>query len=100
MDFDRVCESRTAMSVRCLPMVDHRGADVVVTVAKMAYRVSPRGVVALADLTADLHHRRSHRSLGARQALHQGRVLGGRRGSSPARRVIELDTLSSLSVVA
>jgi hypothetical protein len=48
MDFDRVCESRTAMSVRCLPMVDHRGADVVVVVAKMAYRVGPRGTVALA----------------------------------------------------
>ena len=48
MDFDRVCESRTAMSVRCLPMVDHRGVDVVVIVAKMAYRISPRGAVALA----------------------------------------------------
>jgi hypothetical protein len=48
MDFDRVCESRTAMTVRCLPMVDHRGADVVVVVAKMAYRVSPRGAVTLA----------------------------------------------------
>src|SRR5689334_21734690 len=48
MDFDRVCEGRTAMTVRCLPMVDHRGADVVVVVAKMAYRVSPRGAVALA----------------------------------------------------
>jgi hypothetical protein len=47
MDFDRVCESRTALSVRCLPMVDHRGADVVVVVAKMAYRVGPRGAVAL-----------------------------------------------------
>jgi hypothetical protein len=29
-------------------MVDHRGADVVVVVAKMAYRVGPRGNVALA----------------------------------------------------
>lgn len=46
MDFDRVGERRTAMSVRCLPMVDHRGADVVV-VARMAYRVSSRGAVAL-----------------------------------------------------
>ncbi|MFO0758406.1 MAG: DUF2169 domain-containing protein [Byssovorax sp.] len=45
MDFDRICERRSWMTVRCLPMEDHRGAPVVVVVAKMAYRVSPRGAV-------------------------------------------------------
>jgi hypothetical protein len=49
MDFDRICQARTAMSIRCLPMEDHRGADVVVVVAKMGYRVSPRGVVTIAS---------------------------------------------------
>lgn len=49
MDFDRICERRSWMTVRCLSMEDHRGAPVVVIVAKMAYRVSARGVVSVSQ---------------------------------------------------
>ncbi len=49
MDFDRLCDRRSWMTVRCLPMDDHRGAPLVVIVAKMAYRVSARGVVSIAQ---------------------------------------------------
>lgn len=49
MDFDRLCERRSWMTVRCLPMEDHRGVPLVVIVAKMAYRVSARGAVSIAS---------------------------------------------------
>jgi hypothetical protein len=47
MDFDRICELRTPATVRCLAMDDHRGAPVVVVVAKLGFRVSPRGAASL-----------------------------------------------------
>lgn len=49
MDFDRICERRVAMATRCLPIDDHLGAELCVIIAKAAYRVSPRGVVTLAE---------------------------------------------------
>lgn len=47
MDFDRICELRTPASVRCLEMEDHRGAPVVVAVAKLGFNVSVRGAATL-----------------------------------------------------
>lgn len=43
MIFDRRCENLTAMAVRCLPMDDRRGAEIVVAIAKMTYAVSALG---------------------------------------------------------
>jgi hypothetical protein len=45
--FDGV-QNQTLMTVRCLPMVDRHGQDVMVAVAKIAYAVSPAGAVTLA----------------------------------------------------
>lgn len=55
MDFDQVCENRSAMSVRCLPMMDGRGADLVVVTAKMAYEIDASGRVVIAYAPVRLH---------------------------------------------
>lgn len=48
MNLARLCDNRTPMAVRCLPMEDRRGRDVLVVVAKMTYAVSPLGAVNIA----------------------------------------------------
>jgi hypothetical protein len=45
MDFNQICQNDSAFSVRCLPIDDHRGAEGVVVIAKLGFRVSARGVV-------------------------------------------------------
>jgi hypothetical protein len=43
MDLDRRCVNHSAMSFRCLPMTDARGAEVGVVIAKMTYTVNAAG---------------------------------------------------------
>ncbi len=43
MDLSRICETRAPMDVRCRPMTDADGRDVLLVVAKMTWSVSPRG---------------------------------------------------------
>lgn len=48
MDLSRICETRAPMDVRCRPMTDAEGRDVLLVVAKMTWAVSPRGQAQLA----------------------------------------------------
>src|SRR5262245_39062395 len=44
MDTQRLCHNQTPMNVRCLPMLDPRGRDGLVRIAKVTYEVSLSGV--------------------------------------------------------
>jgi hypothetical protein len=48
MDLDRLCDNRTPMAVRCAPIDDRQGRDVLVVIAKMTWAVSPLGAVSIA----------------------------------------------------
>jgi len=47
MNYDDRLRNRTRAVARCLAMVDRDGADVLTTIAKLTYRVTPKGVVTL-----------------------------------------------------
>lgn len=49
MDFDARTDNRTPLEVRCLPMDDRHGRPVLVAVAKLGWRVSPRGAARIAS---------------------------------------------------
>ncbi|MCK6591778.1 MAG: DUF2169 domain-containing protein [Polyangiaceae bacterium] len=48
MDLTRLCQNRTPMDVRCVPMDDRAGRDVLVVIAKMTWSISPTGVATIA----------------------------------------------------
>jgi hypothetical protein len=48
MDFDKLCENRTPLKVRCVPLDDRHGRDVLVVIAKVTYAVTPNGAGLLA----------------------------------------------------
>lgn len=48
MKLDRLCDNRTVMEVRCEPMDDRHGRDVLVVIAKMTWAVSPLGQCSIA----------------------------------------------------
>src|SRR5687767_1052520 len=47
MDLSRLCRNRTPMDVRCVPMDDREGRDVLVVIAKMTWSISPTGVATI-----------------------------------------------------
>lgn len=48
MKLDRLCDNRTVMEVRCEPMDDRHGREVLVVIAKMTWSVSPLGQCSIA----------------------------------------------------
>ncbi|EYF06406.1 DUF2169 family type VI secretion system accessory protein [Chondromyces apiculatus] len=48
MDLSRLCQNRTPMDVRCVPMDDRTGREVLVVIAKMTWRVGPNGAATIA----------------------------------------------------
>ncbi len=48
MKLDRLCDNRTVMQVRCEPMDDRHGRDVLAVIAKMTWAVSPLGQCSIA----------------------------------------------------
>jgi len=48
MDLTRLCDNRTPMDVRCIPMDDREGRDVLVVIAKMTWRLAPNGAATIA----------------------------------------------------
>ncbi len=48
MNLDKLCENRTPMTVRCVPLDDRHGRAVIVVIAKVTYAVTPSGVGLLA----------------------------------------------------
>ena len=52
MNYQRFCDNRTPLTVRCLPIDDRRGRAALLTVIKLSFHVSAAGEVTLADPAA------------------------------------------------
>ncbi|MFT3764718.1 MAG: DUF2169 domain-containing protein [Minicystis sp.] len=49
MNLQNLCENRTPMIVRCVPLEDRHGREVLAVIAKLTYTVAPNGVALLAE---------------------------------------------------
>lgn len=54
MNLRRLCDNRTPMVTRCVPMADRHGNDVLVVVAKMTYCVGADGAVLVPSLSSPI----------------------------------------------
>jgi len=48
MNLDKLCDNRTPLTVRCVPLDDRHGREVIVVIAKLTYAVAPSGAGLLA----------------------------------------------------
>jgi hypothetical protein len=69
MDFDRLCRNLTPMAVRCIPMDDRHGRDVLVVVAKLTFDVGRDGRARLAIPQAPIRLTDQANDAGPRSSL-------------------------------